>query len=927
MMSEGHDRIGSVYRDPLGRIYNNEAEALDAGRKWMAAHEQHNVNRTPENYGIRAIQGGDKFMWEYYQTQPEQSAGMRLHYDRTLPKIAEELTGSKGERVGFGEHEKAMEKGSQQWNDARVMEGALAQGLTEEQARAYVEQTRANRHGIPRKDLIFRNSDGTPKTDITARAYPLDKTLARLDQGEPFSLMQKYHAGPSLSKEALDKIRKLLHPSIFYPVDTLPSKPIERPAGVKSDLEASMEKAVSQPIESYERLRRQPGEKKLTLESVRNNIANALNKARKLDKMLLPVDVIFDMLDGGMGKYDGWTTKNIRNPINEAYQQELNLRTALIDPITKMQKDMKLSDEQAERIGVYAHMQQKGGYNHLRDSGVADETISKIMNSITKDEVKMYQAMRSVLDETLPAVQSVMKELYGQNVKVVPNYFPMPRDWERYDSQPPSIAKGTFDEHGTWKMLELDYEPRGSSVEKGFTKTRVKGAKGAIKVNAFEIYQQHMQDVAHLLALQKTLHKIGQTVRGDLFRDKYGDMGQDLVLDWLNTVARQGRTGKRFVWLDTIRNNTSKGIVGFRIASQLVHTANIPLAMQRVGVNNWRIGVQDAMFDERAQTLLHEHFQETFERGGGEPALQDAIKNKTEWAFAIQRGIDRLNAQATTLAAYRSILMKKGVKDYLNAPYDAEAGNLALTFARRAVASPLYKDIPLALSRGGSWGKMFFQFQNTFLDQWSNIRYDLASAGVKQSTYAFLAKNFGTSASQAALASKVALAVAAMIVAESGIKFGVKQGLNAATGNPVEGGDEYFKKLFEDAVKRIPGMGQAMNMTLYGESGMPSVDVAVGVAKGAIRTAKDLSSDTATEAQKLEAVRGLVTSAAELAGVPASSQVGEIARLSIKDKALADKAKAKNMTPEQYKKWHEDNVEKAKQRKEKKGKRYSVIVP
>jgi hypothetical protein len=38
-----------------------------------------------------------------------QEKGMRLHYDQTLPKIMEELTGEKGKVVDFGEHKNAFQ--------------------------------------------------------------------------------------------------------------------------------------------------------------------------------------------------------------------------------------------------------------------------------------------------------------------------------------------------------------------------------------------------------------------------------------------------------------------------------------------------------------------------------------------------------------------------------------------------------------------------------------------------------------------------------------------------------------------------------------------------------------------------------------------------------------------------------------------------
>ena len=77
-----------------------------------------------------------------------QEGGMRLNYDQQLPKIARELTGYEGERVSFGEHWRTKE----------------------------------------REDLIFKNPDGSLKTDISARVYPLDKVRKMRDEQSVFSL-------------------------------------------------------------------------------------------------------------------------------------------------------------------------------------------------------------------------------------------------------------------------------------------------------------------------------------------------------------------------------------------------------------------------------------------------------------------------------------------------------------------------------------------------------------------------------------------------------------------------------------------------------------------------------------------------------------------------------------------------------------------
>jgi hypothetical protein len=103
----------------------------------------------------------------------EQEPGMRLNYDTKLPKIAETLTESKGERVSLGEHKNVFEKRS-----------PLSGGELDE---------RGDVKSVLRTNLIFRNPDGTPKTDITGMMYALDKVSAKLEQ-KPFTLTGKNYA-------------------------------------------------------------------------------------------------------------------------------------------------------------------------------------------------------------------------------------------------------------------------------------------------------------------------------------------------------------------------------------------------------------------------------------------------------------------------------------------------------------------------------------------------------------------------------------------------------------------------------------------------------------------------------------------------------------------------------------------------------------
>lgn len=100
-----------------------------------------------------------------------QENGMRLHYDQTLPKILSDLTGQNGERVEMGEHQMAFDTAGE----------------------------RPTAVSNPRKNLIFRNPDGTPKTSVTGRMYPIGEknptpefSLFGKDKGEAASIFPRW---------------------------------------------------------------------------------------------------------------------------------------------------------------------------------------------------------------------------------------------------------------------------------------------------------------------------------------------------------------------------------------------------------------------------------------------------------------------------------------------------------------------------------------------------------------------------------------------------------------------------------------------------------------------------------------------------------------------------------------------------------------
>ena len=677
--------------------------------------------------------------------------------------------------------------------------------------------------------------------------------------------------GGKVIKEEANKVRVKVNKWI----DSKSTEP--RPLGWSPYWQATKEQRAqlvlgtgsARKLDLPEKWKGQPGEGLGVAKQVENLFKPLQKLLNQGDKLIMPKDVIFDYLENGKGEFRKQLFQGIVWPVDDFFQVELGLRKGYTQPVANLKKSYKLDALSGERIGVYLHSLQEGGVERMVESGVDPKVIQKIVKGLSPEEKKVAEAMRKKLDETFPLVAKLAKELYDKNVTKVDNYFSWQRDWVKYDKTPEDLTKPVVDT-GSIDWLNEAYPVKGSKTEQGFTIERKKGSTSPIQVDAFRVYDRHMRDVAHFLAMQKGLKEMGEIVRDRKFAEKYGSFGQLLVADWLNNVARQGHYPNKSQWMDALRKNVGMGVIAYRLGSQFVHLANVPLAMQRAGPVWWSRGINEALGDA-GQKFLHENFAETFERGGGEPALyeletspltsgnivQKGYAKVKEGGFAIQRAIDQLNAQGTVLGIYMRKLAEAG-KDpgrYAELPVDKQVVAEARVLSRRAVASPLYKDVPLMLTKGSSQ-KLLFQFQNTFLDQWSNVRYDLPE---------YVRNN-----PKQAMGLMVALA--GMIVVETGIKYGAKQLKHQVTGYTPkgEGDDEFERMLYHETVKRVPGVGQVMSQLDYGGTGVPAIDVALTAGK-AVKTALQ------AEDEKTRNLAGVKagTAIAEVAGVPGSSVIGE----------------------------------------------------
>jgi hypothetical protein len=630
--------------------------------------------------------------------------------------------------------------------------------------------------------------------------------------------------------------------------------------------------------------------------AVEQKVVKGLDYAQKIERSVLVRDVMLDILDGD-ANYTGPLNKIFGGRIDADYNAEMNLRRSLHEPLEKVLERQKFSDVELERISIYAIAREKNGVQRLLDSGVSPQTIASVNETITQKELKFYGTARQLFDETVyPALKKFMRDNYNVEVAKVDNYWPFQRDYTLVEPnlKTPELkaAKGDeigFDEMATWRSLEQDFIPRSTTkTEQGMTIARLPEAHGAVRLNAVDVIDRHLRQVAHLLSYQRDMKMLGQIAREDWFGERYGKLGQKYVLDLLDTVSRDSApaAATRTAWIDWLTKNTSVGIIGLRLLSQMKHAPNVAFSFLKNVRPDYMIrGYAEALSSE-GRAFVRNNFAEINQRFGGEPAIAD-VANGNLWrkvqgsSFFLERALDSLDARAAVLGRYFQELENRGIdsKNYSGLPVDKEAQRMAVLISRQAVTSPLRKDIPQAISRGAltgkqmSWARALFQFQNTMLRQYGFVRHDIWDLGLKK-----------LNPSQFATAT---LAFLSMLAGETLIVETNRKLIGAASTNKEE--ESFAKGMATEALRRVPFAGNLVTAATYGDTGMPVVDTMVGGirAGGKLVTQKGQFGQKLSQREAAKAKVDVAAFAGEVTGIPGASTAAQIYKNKIMPKRNA----------------------------------------
>lgn len=588
------------------------------------------------------------------------------------------------------------------------------------------------------------------------------------------------------------------------------------------------------------------------------NLARRIKRSRMHFGMSIrPMDIFFDLYSGGQGVFNTNFFRNFKARIDTDFQQYLELRAQYTNQVATMAQKLKLKTANYERIGIYAAKVQEDGVQKLLARGLSQEMIDSI--ELTRNETLLYNKMREHFEDLYPSVKRHMRLLYNKDVGKLDNYFPFVMDFdamtnleigERFGFKPEEDFGGT---------------PRKNYVI-GATIERVKNANQAIQINAMEIYLNHIDNAAYMVRVAPTIKQLTEVAKRKDFKDALGDYGSEILLKWLDTLARKGgvenaRQLNRV--FDDIRRNVGAGVLALKVSSALMQPSAFFDGAAEIGMSYAMRGAHAFATDADMRMFMMENAPELMARVGNDPAFQelsrnDLIKKFQQLGFTPLQALDSYTASSITIGAYLKRLEELKLDLDLTKP-NKDALAYAQLVLRRTQNSSYFKDLPLALSRGELTGnltvdKLFFQFQSFMLNRWSYISYDLPQklrrdpkAGVNALTWLLMASVYARS-----------------------VSFAYKATLAAIFGNEEEE-DPFLTVLSQEILGTIPFVSSIWSSAEYRSAPVPIIRTGVDFFGGGLSAVKAKSGKT-----RAKATVRFITGGGMLLGVPGSVEARNI---------------------------------------------------
>lgn len=632
--------------------------------------------------------------------------------------------------------------------------------------------------------------------------------------------------------------------------------------------EAQGQKELAQAIERGEILRE--------LTAAATPIENLNSETQKMSKVwnkfqesywaLSPMMVFHDRMDGGKGTHDGPHAK-IGEKMNGSFFKFLELRRRYILPVQELIKKHELSDDNLNRIGIYAFKVQKNGVARVLASmpEVTEEYVKAL--TLTSQEMEVYQKMREGMEAIYPEVKRIMGKLYNKSVGKIDHYFSMQLDWDKLmDAEVKDRMAFTDEEFAGWRK----------NISAGMTKTRQALAKSPIKINAMQVFLQHINDASYLVSMQEDVKKYSEIVNTTEYAEAAGPIGYKIMKGWLDIIARQGKAGGASkIWIiDELTTNMGAATLGFKLSTFLIQSTALMDISALVGGSEVMNGVGQIVSDAKIREWSLETFPKLRERLGGDIAYREfsSVKWLAKWqelGYAPLKMLDGLVASSAVVAAYNKKAAELGAPAAGEGPLNAEAVKFANFALDRTQASPFFLDAGVAFSSPDfltgnvSLNKAILKFKQFPVNRWFYMSYDLPR--LKTGAEKLNAGLWMASAAAAEMGVRVS-STSIMLSAIGAVGWGIASGVKRADWD-----DDWWLDYALTVMEMCPFVAEPMSIVRYGSTPAPAFD---NIAKLAINSSQAVHAQN--KYRKTVALRKALQALATMIGFSGTAQLGQV---------------------------------------------------
>ncbi len=436
----------------------------------------------------------------------------------------------------------------------------------------------------------------------------------------------------------------------------------------------------------------------------------------------LHVPRVMDMIDG-FRDYTGENAKLVK--AFGAAETDAKFEThTVVDTALQEMIDLGLDNITAQdqvRWAIHIHIQQDA-FDQAKTI-MAENNMTEVPN-ISAKEQEAINILRKYLSANVDDIAVISEELTNTIFEKVDNYFP-----RKYKDDTRTENTGELIKHT---------RRRGIQIERGFTFARVQGVKRSPRTDILAIFEESINEQQWYLKVMVLHENTKQLVRSKEYLDKAGLFAAQYWKNQLDIIASKGwlASATSNELLRTTRLNLNQAILGYKLSSILMQPFAIFDAMA-YAQSRWGTSASLEVLNEFSKAWIRPNQAKEYintssslqMRAAGEMAVEETLekigKTKGIVNSFMRGGLSLLRAADLQTAAG----VQKGILNILNKHQIPNAEKEAEFLMNMVSGSAEISYRPQILA-SGEGARLWFTFQNFFLNRWGIMSHDLIRSGL-----------------------------------------------------------------------------------------------------------------------------------------------------------------------------------------------------